>query len=117
MVAVKEPPKSYLNKAISVASRCEADFAADVARTLTRPQVTNAGIIENWQKDTHDVNALAAELGKQVEAVNGVCGLANGLPGLRVDSLKTASYGKPFPSGPASTGNISRIPLFALCGE
>ncbi|TXH24249.1 MAG: hypothetical protein E6Q99_07015 [Elusimicrobia bacterium] len=27
-------------------------------------------MIETWQKDTHDVNALAAELGKQVEAVN-----------------------------------------------
>lgn len=27
--------------------------------------------IDKWQKDTHDLNALAAELGMQVEAVNG----------------------------------------------
>jgi len=43
-----------------------------VARTLSQSETSAASVIENWQKDTHDVNALAAELGKQVEAVNGV---------------------------------------------
>lgn len=58
--------------AVAVVADCSnADVAAAVARKLTRPEVSAAGVIENWQKDTHDVNALADELGKQVEAVNG----------------------------------------------
>lgn len=62
--------KSSIDVAIPPGST-DADFAVAVARTLTRPETSAASVIENWQKDTHDVNALAAELGKQVEAVNG----------------------------------------------
>lgn len=47
------------------------DMHAAVARTLVRPEVGAAAAIEQWQKDTHDVNALAAELAVQVQAVNG----------------------------------------------
>jgi hypothetical protein len=35
-----------------------------------RPEVGAASALEPWQKDTHDVNALAAELAAQVKAVN-----------------------------------------------
>jgi hypothetical protein len=45
-------------------------YADASARTLTRPEVTAAAAIEQWQKDTHDVNALVTELNRQVEAVN-----------------------------------------------
>lgn len=62
--------KSSIEVAIPPGST-DADFAVAVARTLTRPETSAASVIENWQKDTHDVNALAAELGRQVDAVNG----------------------------------------------
>lgn len=68
------PAASYKNDSINIAVTSEstdADFAVAVARTLTLPQTSAAAVIENWQRDTHDVNALAAELGRQVEAVNG----------------------------------------------
>lgn len=67
-------PQEHKNSSIDVAvapGASGADFAAAVARKLTQPEVGGAGVIEQWQKDTHDVNALAAELGRQVEAVNG----------------------------------------------
>jgi hypothetical protein len=47
------------------------DSFAAIARTLARPEVGAATAIDLWQKDTHDVDALAAELGRQVDAVNG----------------------------------------------
>lgn len=68
------PAAGYKNGSIHVAvapGSTDADFAVAVARTLTQPETSAASVIENWQKDTHDVNALAAELTKQVEAVNG----------------------------------------------
>jgi hypothetical protein len=68
------PAAGYKNSSIAVAvapGSTDADFAVAVARTLSQPETSAASVIENWQKDTHDVNALAAELGKQVEAVNG----------------------------------------------
>ena len=68
------PAAGYKNSSINVAvapGSTDADFAVAIARTLTQPETSAASVIENWQKDTHDVNALAAELGKQVEAVNG----------------------------------------------
>ncbi len=67
------PAASYTNDAIHLAfepGSTPADVAATVARTLTLPQTNAAAVIENWQRDTHDVNVLAAELGRQVEAVN-----------------------------------------------
>lgn len=67
------PAAGYKNSSINVAvapGSTDADFAAAVARTLSQPETSAASVIESWQKDTHDVNALATELGKQVEAVN-----------------------------------------------
>ena len=67
------PPKDYRNNSIVVpvpAIHTEAQYAEAVAKTLTRPEIGAAAVIGVWQKDTHDINVLAAELGRQVEAVN-----------------------------------------------
>lgn len=63
---------SYKNQAVTVqvTSADEKEFAAAVARKLTRPEVSAAGVIENWQKDTHDVNELVSELARQIDVVN-----------------------------------------------
>jgi hypothetical protein len=67
----KLPPLSaHVNSAIQVGMKPGDSAGAAVARTLTRPEVTAAAVIESWAKDTHDVNALAAELGQQVRALN-----------------------------------------------
>lgn len=66
-----QKPTDYTNSAVTVQTS-SADpnaFAAAVARKLTRPEVTAAAVIESWQKDTHDVNELVAELARQVDAV------------------------------------------------
>jgi hypothetical protein len=68
------PTTGYKTSVVSVAvapGSTDADFAVAVAQTLTRPETSAAAVIENWQKDTHDVNALVAELSQQVAAVNG----------------------------------------------
>lgn len=68
-----DPPKGYQTSAVSIpVSKGDdgAEFASAVARILIKPEVSAAAVIEKWQKDTHDVNVLAAELGRQVEAVN-----------------------------------------------
>jgi hypothetical protein len=57
--------------AIQITASSEAEMLAVVAQTLTRPEVGAAAAIEVWQKDTHDVNILAEELARQVQAVNG----------------------------------------------
>ena len=54
--------------AIRVSSEVEVDLAT--ARTLTRPEIGAAAIMEKWQPDTYDVNVLAEELAAQVKAVN-----------------------------------------------
>lgn len=66
-------PTSYKNQAVTVqvSSADEKEFAAAVARKLTRPEVSAAGVIESWQKDTHDVNELVSELARQIDVVNG----------------------------------------------
>jgi hypothetical protein len=66
-----EKPTSYTNSAVAVqtSSADRKAFAAAVACKLTRPEVTAAAVIESWQKDTHDVNELVAELARQVDAV------------------------------------------------
>ena len=56
---------------MQVSSADEKEFAAAVARKLIRPEVSAAGVIENWQKDTHDVNELVSELARQIDVVNG----------------------------------------------
>jgi hypothetical protein len=64
---------SYKSQAVEVRvpGGDEKEFAAAIARKLTRPEVSAACVIENWQKDTHDVNELVSELARQVDAVNG----------------------------------------------
>jgi hypothetical protein len=66
-----EKPTSYTSSAVAVqtSSADRKVFAAAVACKLTRPEVTAAAVIESWQKDTHDVNELVAELARQVDAV------------------------------------------------
>lgn len=69
-----EPGDSYKGNAIKVkvhSGATDQEYAAAVAVALTRPETNSAAVIENWQKDTHEVNALAAELRAQIEAVNG----------------------------------------------
>jgi len=65
------PAKAQRSASIEVLASSQEDMNAAVARTLMRPEVGAASAIELWQKDTHDVNALAAELAGQVQAVNG----------------------------------------------
>jgi hypothetical protein len=67
-----KPAASYKNAAISVVtgSADPKEFAGAVARKLTKPEVSAAGVIEVWQRDTHDVNELVIELSRQVDAVN-----------------------------------------------
>jgi hypothetical protein len=73
---VKEPKN---RSAVNIVA-APGDMDAAIARTLTRPEVGAAAVIEAWQKDTHDVNALAAELANQVQAVNaGELGRAEGI--------------------------------------
>src|SRR5450631_3164052 len=60
----------YKSSDLVVPCAKDADFGAAVAKSQTRPEVGAAAVIEQWQRDTHNVNALAAELGRQVEAVN-----------------------------------------------
>jgi len=69
--ATPETLTSYKNRAVTVqvTGPDEKEFAAAVARKLTRPEVSAAGVIESWQKDTHDVNELVTELARQVDAV------------------------------------------------
>ena len=69
--AVVAKAKKERSTAIEVVAKGPNDMHAAVARTLMRPEVGAASAIEQWQKDTHDVNALAAELAAQVQAVNG----------------------------------------------
>ena len=70
--AMLKAPKDYKNPDIRIPATSGAgqDIAAAVAKQLTRPEVCAAAVIENWQKDTHDVNELVSELARQVEAVN-----------------------------------------------
>src|SRR3954469_5150535 len=75
--ATKEPKN---RSAVNVVATGPGDMDAAIARTLTRPEIGAAAVIEAWAKDTHDVNALAAELAVQVEAVNsGQMGRAEGI--------------------------------------
>lgn len=73
-----KPPKN--RSSINVQAKGPGDMDAAIARTLTRPEIGAAAVIEAWQKDTHDVNALAEELADQVQAVNaGELGRAEGI--------------------------------------
>lgn len=77
------PPKAKEPRnrsAVNVVANGPGDMDAAIARTLTRPEVGAAAVMEAWAKDTHDVNALAAELATQVQAVNaGQLGRAEGI--------------------------------------
>ena len=56
--------------AIIVPAKTQGEVHAAVAKTLMRPEIGAATAIENWQPETHDVNALAKELAAQIDAVN-----------------------------------------------
>jgi hypothetical protein len=48
----------------------QALMATTSAQHLTRPDVVSATVIDAYQPGQHDVNALADEVGRQIEAVN-----------------------------------------------
>ena len=70
---------AYKNPSLRMTATATADdeqtiakaLADAAAQTFTRPEVNAAVAIEQWQQDTHDVNALVTELNRQVDAVNG----------------------------------------------
>lgn len=67
------PPAGHLDSKVRILlplDSTDADFAVKVAATLCRPDVSAAAVIETWQRNTHDINALAEELRCQVNAVN-----------------------------------------------
>jgi hypothetical protein len=68
--AAKKVPRDYARKEFVLKEPVDGDVAGAIAKALTRPEVGAAAIIEHWQRDTHDVNALADELRRQVELVN-----------------------------------------------
>lgn len=69
--ASKKPTQNPINrKAINIAASSKEHQYEVIARTLTRPEIGAATVIEAWSPDTHDVNVLAAELAVQVKAVN-----------------------------------------------
>jgi hypothetical protein len=65
---VLSAPKNRSAVTVTATSGAEMDDA--VARTLTRPEVCAAAVIEAWSGGAHDVNALIAALSAQVDAVN-----------------------------------------------
>jgi len=72
--------KTKNRSALAVVPTGPDDMDAAIARTLTSPENGAAAVIEAWQKDTHDVNELAAVLAVQVQAVNaGELGRAEGI--------------------------------------
>jgi hypothetical protein len=74
MKMAKEPRASAENPArnrIQVARRAADDKPDDaIARTLTRPEVQAAAVIQQFGGSNHEVNALIRELSAQVAAVN-----------------------------------------------
>jgi hypothetical protein len=70
LAKLKQAKTPEARSLVAVFVSSEADMDAAVARTLTRPEVGSAAVIEAWGKGTHDVNALSAELSAQVDAVN-----------------------------------------------
>ena len=64
------PPKQKDRSAVDIRATGAEDTYAAIARTLTRPEIGAAAVLEKWSADTYDVNVLAAELGAQVKAVN-----------------------------------------------
>lgn len=68
--AKAQAPKPVDRKAITIAASSEENKYEVIARTLTRPEIGAAAVMEAWNPDTHDVNVLAIELAAQVKAVN-----------------------------------------------
>ena len=55
---------------VIIKASCKTGLDQATAKTLTRPEINAAAIMEKWQPDTYDVNVLADELAAQVKAVN-----------------------------------------------
>lgn len=69
--APKKPaPRPINRKAVNITASTEDEKYEATARTLTRPEIGAAAVMEAWSPDTHDVNVLATELASQVKAVN-----------------------------------------------
>ena len=72
---IKAAPKTTVptpknRTAVVIVASSEEEQYEVTARTLTRPEIGAAAVIEAWSPKTHDVNLLAAELAVQVKAVN-----------------------------------------------
>jgi hypothetical protein len=71
LITLKPTPSSPKDRsAVIVTAASQGEMDAAIAHKLTRPEVGSAAVIEAWSKGGHDVNALVAELGAQVDAVN-----------------------------------------------
>ena len=64
--APDKPPRNQVTLVITDANDKPDDI---VARTCTRPEVQAASVIQHFEGDTHEVNALIRELTVQAEAV------------------------------------------------
>lgn len=67
-IALGNKPTDKSSVRIGVSAEIGSDLAT--ARTLTRPEIGAAAIMEKWSPDTYDINILADELAAQVKAVN-----------------------------------------------
>lgn len=61
---------SVVSIAVTEEDVATGQISGAVARTMTNPAVSAAAVIESWQQDTHDVNALADVLAGHVAEVN-----------------------------------------------
>lgn len=67
---VPEPVLPERKTAFTVVASSPEDVYPATARTMVRPSLTAAAVISAYETDTHDADALAAELEAQVAAVN-----------------------------------------------
>ena len=62
--------KPFDKSTVIIVASGEAEIDLVTAKTLTRPEIGAAAIMEKWSPNTYDVNVLANELAVQVKAVN-----------------------------------------------
>ena len=62
--------KPFDKSSVMIVASGEAEIDLVTAKTLTRPEIGAAAIMEKWSPDTYDVNVLADELAAQVKSVN-----------------------------------------------
>ena len=73
MAKTKQQDESTVRATVVIAPRDmrapDEDFYTTIARKLTRPEVTAAGVLQPLGGETHNINALITELTEQVAAV------------------------------------------------